>query len=76
MTNSAEVAKLRIRRLGFNEWLDRVDEFMAFNGYRVAQFPETPFESYYKAGLSAGRVAEVIVGCQEDARAKGRKVSV
>lgn len=70
MGNSA-AAKDLLRRLSLSEWKDRVDELMALSGYRVGQFPETPWESYHAAGLSAGRVAEVVVGCQEQARAKG-----
>lgn len=73
-SNSAEVAKFRLRRLSLQEWKDRVDEMLSLAGYRVGQFPETPWESYYNSGLSAGRVAEVIIGCQ--AEAWGRKKSV
>jgi hypothetical protein len=73
MGNSAEAAKYRLRRLSLSEWKDRVDEMLAFGGYRIGNFPDTPWESYYNAGLSAGRVAEVIIGCVKGAERKGSK---
>lgn len=59
---SAAQAKARLTRLAFNEWRQRVDELLKVAGLTVNDFPDMPYESYYRSGLRAGRVAEVIIG--------------
>lgn len=59
---SAAEAKARLTRLAYQEWRNRVDELLSVAGLTVNQFPDMPYESYYRAGLRAGRVAEVIIG--------------
>lgn len=60
---SAAEAKARLTRLAYQEWRQRVDELLKVAGLTVNDFPDIPYESYYRSGLRAGRVAEVIIGC-------------
>lgn len=63
---TAQRAKARLRVITYNDWLDRIDLLLSLGGSRVADYPDTPWETYYKCGLSAGRVAEVILAVEAD----------
>ena len=72
--NSALKAKDRLRRLGFSEWLGRVEMLLSLDGYQVTDFPDLYWEGYFKAGVSAGRVAEVVLGVMRQVKRMGVKV--
>ena len=60
MGNSAEIAKERLKRISFGEWLERVDMLLTVGGYSVTQLADAPWRRYYNAGIKPGRVAEII----------------
>lgn len=67
-TNSAKVAKERLSRITFNDWMERVNLLLEIDGRKTTEFPELYWRGYYGAGLAPGHVAEVVIGVHGPAK--------
>jgi hypothetical protein len=71
--NSALTARTRLTRLKYEEWCRRLNLLLSVGGFRMTDFPQYDFESYYRAGAASGVVAVTILGAHG---VKGEKDAV
>ena len=67
---SAAIAKARVTRISFQDWLERVSLFLTVGGYKMSDFPNISWASHYHAGERAGRVAQEIIERNTGVRSK------